>query len=752
MRRALLVLLVLLGCASVAAAQTTVVTATTIDSQSTPYINGTWSVNLVNPTTFQPIWQGTTNFVTSFGGATNATGGFTTSLPSNTGTLPITVGGLTTTQYAFFVCASDGGSCYTSTVTITGATQNVTLTNAGRITFTVGEAHQPPCGAGQSVVAVSGTLSGCGSSSGSGITPATLPSGNVLYLAQGSCPSSNPANCFATPWNTRQINNCGWTSGFPDITCPVGSFTVADVGKNIAAFEGCSVSSFNSTDLGTAGATVATFVDSTHVKANTNATATKAATLQSCVGIGTPDDTATSAMDAAAQASSVCTAVKFPMGMGLWLQPHFFVNPPACITIPEELGGTLEVSGFDISGQGQYATRIWWPPNFNLAGCLGGPAGHACMGGFQFFLHDFNITGIGETASSSLIATTANLIENGPTSGLSDRYSKIENFSCSNLFQSAPNVNGYQSSTGSFHSAWRGVNIDGCGATCANITGGVDATNISIQDCQASQVTINASSYLAVNGGRSYFLNVTGNTASSPVITNNGGLLDCGNCYIFNQMGSGASYAYRATVTSTTLFRDSIVQVTSTSANAAFVQDSGIIHATNTTFQAPATSNAIAVTNSAKFYDGGGNSFSGGGSIAVTTGASIIADGHSLTGACTGTSTSSSTLGLYGTGPNVTAATCTSTNIGTGTVMTAARTLQGLVVNASHAGVSASSGVVTVLKNGSATAITCTIGTATFCSDGAHTVSTVAGDLISIQFTTQATEVLAGVNAFIDWN
>ena len=122
-----------------------------------------------------------------------------------------------------------------------------------------------------------------------------------------------------------------------------------------------------------------------------------------------------------------------------------------------------------------------------------------------------------------------------------------------------------------------------------------------------------------------------------------------------------------------------------------------------------------------------------------------------MRGICTGTATSSSTLGLYGIGPNETLTTCTSTTIGCGIPMTQARTVSTLQVTATHAGVNASSGVVTVLKNGSATTIRCTIGTGTSCNDFTHTVSFSAGDLLSIQFTTQASEVLAGVQAQVIW-
>ena len=123
--------------------------------------------------------------------------------------------------------------------------------------------------------------------------------------------------------------------------------------------------------------------------------------------------------------------------------------------------------------------------------------------------------------------------------------------------------------------------------------------------------------------------------------------------------------------------------------------------------------------------------------------------GHNLAGACTGVGTAASTLGLYGTGPNETLTTCTSTTIGSGQVMQTAGTLNMLIATASAGGTNGSSGVVTVLKNGSGSTLTCTLGTSTFCADGTHSVSYVAGDLISIQFTTQGADTLAGVKASV---
>lgn len=152
-------------------------------------------------------------------------------------------------------------------------------------------------------------------------------------------------------------------------------------------------------------------------------------------------------------------------------------------------------------------------------------------------------------------------------------------------------------------------------------------------------------------------------------------------------------------------------------------------------------------TGSGNLRDLGGNTMKG-----IATTINFSADGHSLVGACTGVATASQTLGLFGTGANVTATTCTSTTLGSGVVSPGARTLQNLIVHAATGGVGASSGVVTVLVNGSTTALTCTLGTATSCEDVTHSVTTANGDLVSLQFTTQGSETLAGVKAVVEWN
>jgi hypothetical protein len=180
----------------------------------------------------------------------------------------------------------------------------------------------------------------------------------------------------------------------------------------------------------------------------------------------------------------------------------------------------------------------------------------------------------------------------------------------------------------------------------------------------------------------------------------------------------------------------------------------GVMHAHDTSWKTVSTTSAMVIQNGGTFVDEGGNTISGGGGSTIV-GCATSASGNScsisglqiLSAGCQGTATSSTTLGLYPYG-ELSTPNCTGTATTLGKVMTRTGTAQGLNVFNTHAGVSASSGVVTVLKNGSATTVTCTIGTSTSgCRDYTHTFSYAVGDVISFQFTTQGSEVLAGVSA-----
>lgn len=113
-----------------AAAQFTLVSATVTDPNGTPYAGGTVSAQLVTAGV-TPTLNGLSFSMTSGPASLNAAGSFTMSLVSNTAMVPSTL------QWQFTVCSSAGTIlpagglgpvCFTSLITITGATQSITAT------------------------------------------------------------------------------------------------------------------------------------------------------------------------------------------------------------------------------------------------------------------------------------------------------------------------------------------------------------------------------------------------------------------------------------------------------------------------------------------------------------------------------------------------------------------------------------------------------------------------------------------------
>lgn len=109
---------------------------------------------------------------------------------------------------------------------------------------------------------------------------------------------------------------------------------------------------------------------------------------------------------------------------------------------------------------------------------------------------------------------------------------------------------------------------------------------------------------------------------------------------------------------------------------------------------------------------------------------------------CTGTVASAQTEYL-------TFGACSGATAATGRwIVSTAGTLQNLQVFSSAAVVGgASVDVLTVYKNGSATALTCTIAAAgTTCADTTHTVTVAAGDALTFQFVTATSDTAANIS------
>lgn len=608
-------------------------------------------------------------------------------------------------------------------------------------------------------------------SSGSLSLPTSVSPAMGLYFTN-TCPVANTSQCFFTAANTQVDSTASWASTGNTITITDGLFQPSDVGKRVAGYKatsgqapltGCIADRIAFGALTTGSVTIASYVSANQVTLSSNPADTVAS--GGCFIWGTPDDTTASAFETAyAATTAYCPRVMLASANYWFSSPHFYSQPLGCQSLPSlvaaqsSFGNLILPQGFELEGRGPGATQIYLGPDFpNGDGCAhqtgGGDSGCFAvplMGKFT----DFGISGGGQ--STCQVANNVNLfVANVAT---------LQNLTFTNMcFGTSGNTNNgivvdqlvqmYQ------------VNNSGWGNTClvSNSPGWNQGYKVVCENAPVSNLTVNAqsagvqygfqcfgcffdgSAQAAVGGSNIIFIAsgavarlfgteissapVPGfTTTGSSLIQNHGGTLYCDQCYESATSGQFI-VGYNGTLSGANAYVSSSI----------FTSGSG-----------GAGSVVWEDVSGDSVYDLGGNNFG----LASTGGfqpTNPIVDGHMLKGACTGTATSSSTLGLYGTGPNETATTCTSTTLGSGVVMTQGRTLATLQVTATHVGVSASSGVVTVLRNGVATTITCTIGTATSCHDFAHTVAVSAGDLISIQFTTQASEVLAGVQASIIW-
>src|SRR6266404_3009793 len=403
--------------------------------------------------------------------------------------------------------------------------------------------------------------------------------------------------------------------------------------------------------------------------------------------------------------------------------------------------------GISVQGFGQLDSIIVIGPNFDPTTCTGAGTGNICFfAGVGISISNFGMWGGERGDCPSTYNGKGLLIINGDT--------HIFNFTAAGWCAGTTNTSVGIATTGSAGSAAQqsGIIIDGWGNTCLSIGASfIPIVNSWFGDCNQGGVTI----------GANVVFNSTGNTfgdvgVNRPMVAvaGAGGVFQSTNDTCFDSSAVnmvGVQISANAIANINNFYCDVSVATTSYAiwvnggtANLNMVRVKG----------GSGTGNDLIVDTSGIVNVGLGNKFmQGAGHFTVTAGAgTVIADGHSLIGACTGVATAASTLGLYGTGPNETLTTCTFAAIGTGEVIPQARALQNLVVTTSAAGTNASSGLVTVLVNGAASTIVCTVGTGTSCADNTHQVALAAGDLVSFRFTSQAADTLAGVKAFVMWN
>lgn len=258
------------------------------------------------------------------------------------------------------------------------------------------------------------------------------------------------------------------------------------------------------------------------------------------------------------------------------------------------------------------------------------------------------------------------------------------------------------------------------------------------------------------------------NSNANPVINITASVANFYGMDIF-ALGLNPSIGIQVDGTSTASFHGSHISAQANGTTALKVLAGGVVYLDSVDFSKSTTGSNIAFNNAGTLYmknavcnnlapsinsgiivDQGGNGTCLTPAQLTTNTGSIIADGHSVTGVCTGAATASTTLGLYGTGPNATTTTCTSATIGTGIVAHGSRTAANLVCTATSSGTT--TGACTVVINGGASIITCNLTTGlTYCSDATHTVALNDGDRVSIEFIAGAATTQTGIQATVEW-
>jgi hypothetical protein len=583
--------------------------------------------------------------------------------------------------------------------------------------------------------------------------------GGIPSVLSSVIDAANPAYGVAgngTPGAGIECTDMSWAASGNTVTsqgqCTFvnAAYPAGDIGKDFAGMTGCLIgSSSTSIFVSTfAAGTTITGVTSAHViTVSNNAGAAPVTANQGCIVYGKNQDTALSAADSAAQVAPVCPRVILPAGIIMMKTAHFITQPTACANFPPIPGQDTAGFGFRLSGQGKGVTRLFPMPGFSAASCIGSSAGDSCLGGQNnLYLDHLSWDGVGQVNFNFGSNTILHAGQN----------TRVEQFGCVNYSSSVTSgLAGviFDSASGTIYNELESSTLESCGGSPQlGVRGGalllVHNSNVNDGYGTAGQIVVNGSvnpSAIYSAGGFAYC--GSGSSAGAEVE-----LLSAGSYYAgpgdgFRNCGaSGLTEGIYVDATSFLYLGSGSLVNGNNATNGEGIHNLGtvVIHGDDIALAGSGTSAAINNLAGGKVIDYGRWRLIAG-STGVTSAATGIWTGPAtLQGSCSGTATSSSTLGLYGLGQQA-ALTCTSTTVSLGQTMTTSGTLEGIIVTATHAGVNASSGVVTVLKNGSATTITCTIGTGTSCADFAHATAYALGDVISVQFTTQTSEVLAGV-------
>jgi hypothetical protein len=587
--------------------------------------------------------------------------------------------------------------------------------------------------------------------------------------SSGSSPSAqwhiidatNPAQVTTTIKAPGRICQDGsWTNTqFTVNSTSCGAFNSSMVGWALIGSSSCALGGTQElTGTRTAYGTITTVNSTSQVTLTTifgiGGANTGTVAAAGCFAIGPVEDTGLTALDTAVQAYPTCATGLMPGGVILFHTAHFIVQPTNCRPLGTDT--SLFGQGEEIEGQAQGVTVL--VPLMPLTGCTGAMDGKTCWNGVVgSFHHDYSMFGMNDSRNG----------DNTTVLGLFglNCYAWMNNLFLAGVgndatFGNILGVDANFTTAGPCSAKISNSTIDGFGGSMIDETGinsSIDMQSVIVQDMTTRGATFHTGGYANIQN--SFFAGGIGTVANTVYLWCNG---DGGTNHAEFVMQGNVFYPNGSTTVNTgivngancTTYEENDRYASGFGAGSFAIGNNGVLHLARNNLNMGAGNTTITQTTGGSTFDEGGNTFNG--TFVNTGGSFIVADGHSITAVCTGVATAASTIGLRITGSSLTGAAvvqaCTNAAVvDSGVPMTAARTLMNLNVTSSAAGTNATSGVVTVLKNGGATALTCTIGTGTSCFDGTHQVTVVSGDLITITFTTQAAETLAGVKAFVEW-
>jgi hypothetical protein len=711
-----------------ALAQRTVVSGTITDPNGLPYSQASVRVTLSLPTGALGAYLNGAQIAGSVGPvATDNTGSFLVQLADNTLIQCANAQGqLVTcapqTQWAFSATLSPGvapplgtgpQTC-NATITISGASQNVS-SNFVCPALSVSSAGASPNGSTIYAWAPTYGLKAtakfvCDAAFTNNSTTVTTPATDRPFLATDS---------FAVVWGSNASCN-------------------GDTPPNITTLVGTGVS--------------ATFVNAHTVTLSAAATGTcTQANNDGCVFVWGPDDT-TAMQNAWNAAAAACGTLVLPAGdIILQSLPFFTAGTALCPTSP----GIFILYGLTVYGQGPLSTTILLSPAITLSASTSLFGSSANFSTTNRSFHDFGVAAFtSATAPMSggfifdiffnstfynmflqdVFPSSANMVTTLRARSTTDGVTSVH----SNIFYNS----GEQSIGG-------GNGGDGVIYFDNNIQGFFGLQTTGIVRSHDNWISHNNTSLTTVGGtngfsDRDNFLASTGTFGvQTPSASASYQFLNTRMTGTEN--GGGATFFCQSTDTCIVGGEASLVTNSGTG--------SAILNAGTLTLRNATLTNSgggVTLSNSGTVIFKEGNSFLTGN--ITNTGVFQVVDGEGgYQGACTGVVTSATTVGLYGLGQTA-ATTCTSTTVASGRVMTKTGKVYALYCTATAGNQAADA--CTVVKNGAAQTMTCSLNAAASCTDGtvAHQVSFVQGDILGIEVIGGTGTTLANVKGTLVTN